>query len=241
MQLIKIFILMLVAMSAYADPSVETALKGEAGKPPQDDIEKVIELPIDGMNAVVKKNGEILFISKNGRYVIRGTLMDVWSTQTLVTEEEVSRNVRTLDLDALQFDEADLHPIVIGKGDKVVNVFTDPVCPACRDALKEMEALSEEYTFKLYLVPVIKPQSNELIKSLYCASADKALKALLSNDYTGLPKPTCDFKQLGKRLWTADFLQVRHVPFIVSPSHLVSRGKPALPLKEWLTSSQAAE
>nr|WP_252152636.1 disulfide isomerase DsbC N-terminal domain-containing protein [Escherichia coli] len=45
-------------------------------------IEDIVELPIKGVRAV-QSDGQIMFLSENGRFVISGQIYDLWSKKPL--------------------------------------------------------------------------------------------------------------------------------------------------------------
>ena len=200
-------------------------------------IDTITALPIDGMSAVKDVSGDIFYVSKNGRYAFKGTMIDVWSKTILDSQEKLAHSINTIDLSNMGINVDEYKPVIIGHGEKVVTVFTDPTCEPCLLLLPEMIALQEEFTFKLLHVPVLGDESKKISASLYCADTQQAFSAVTEQNYKLIDRSTtCDLSGYQKRLLAADIIQVRHVPFLISPDKRVARGKPKS-LSIWLKSS----
>lgn len=198
-------------------------------------IDGMASLPISGLNAV-ETNGEVLFLSDNGRFAIRGTLYDVWAQQPLQTLEAVRQADNTLDLKRLGLDISDLRPLTLGTGKKIVVIFVDPRCPHCHTVLQQAQKLVDDYTFQLLPVPVLGPDSEQQVRLLGCASdRNAALSTLLSGRINGLSQiEDCNLEPPQRTLVTAQILGIQGVPFLIAPDGRISRGHPA-DLSVWLT------
>jgi thiol:disulfide interchange protein DsbC len=200
-------------------------------------IRATYELPIDKFIAVEDVKGDMFFVSKNGRYAIKGTMIDVWSQEPLTTIAHISESVDRLTLPSFSNDIDGFKPVVLGEGREVVTVFTDPSCQSCAKLMNQIVGLKDRYTFKILHVPVLGDQSKELTKRLYCADDEAARIATETLDYGDLDQePSCDMEAYEKRLLAADIVQVRHVPFLVAPDRRIMRGNPK-DLNAWLNSS----
>jgi len=150
--------LMVLGITTVPAPLV-AASKLEITDPRAAKIKEIVTLPIKGIRAV-ESDGQIVFISDNGRFVITGQIYDVWGR---------------MDVDKL-------NTISFGHGPKDVVLFVDPRCGVCHKLIGEAKPLAEEYTFKIVVIPALGDESNQLAKALHCAK-DKtnALDALLNN------------------------------------------------------------
>lgn len=181
-------------------------------------VEKSADLPIDSLKAV-QVNGEVFFMSKNGRYVFQGQLTDSWSKKTLDTIDEIEYSTKHIDVERFGLPIKDMNVITFGNGPETVYSFVDPQCGYCKSFVKEAKEKLEEYTFKLIVVPALGEKSNKLSKSLYCASdKSKSLEAFMADDLSNLQqKDACDSKYYDLTLTFAQLVGVNAVPFMIAP------------------------
>lgn len=201
-------------------------------------IEDIVKLPINGVRAV-QSDGQIMFLSENGRFVISGQIYDLWSKKPLNTMSQMRDVAERLHFKSMGMDVDTLNTISMGRGGKEVVVFVDPRCTVCHKLMDESKSLVDEYTFKFVVIPALGAESNRLAKGLYCAK-DKtnALDAFMNNTTASLPsKETCDPAQYDQTLLTAHFIGIEGVPFVVAPDGRVSKGRPKN-LKSWLESAE---
>ncbi|GJA75733.1 DsbC family protein [Aeromonas caviae] len=229
----------LVALGIMTIPAqLLAASKLEITDPRAAKIKEIVTLPINGVRAV-ESDGQIVFISDNGRFVITGQIYDVWSKKPLSSMSEMRDVADRLHLKEMGMDVDKLNTISFGHGPKDVVLFVDPRCGVCHKLIGEAKPLAEEYTFKIVVIPALGDESNVLAKALYCAK-DKAnaLDALLNNNLGNLPpKSPCDPAQYDQTLMTAHLIGIQGVPFVVAPDGRVSKGRPNN-LKAWLESAQ---
>ena len=217
-------ILLLLSATALARAEVPTLHQ----------IDAMASLPVTGIKAV-ESDGRLLFMSDNGRFVIDGTLYDVWAQQPLTSLTLIRSAGDRLDLRRLGLPLDDLQALTLGEGAEEVLIFVDPRCPHCHALLKQAGQLQSRYTFRILPVAVLGPESEQQVRQLGCAlEPAAALLALTSGRFTGLPqRADCDLAPLQRTLVTAQLLGVQGVPFIVAPDGRISRGRPHS-LREWL-------
>jgi len=228
--------LMTVSVRAENPPPVSTVA-----------ADALINAKIDGMKALpisglqmVKAGGRTFFMSNNGRFVITGTLMDVWNRVAVSELEDVDRIANRIDLAKMKLKIDDLGPVTYGTGKAQAVVFVDPRCPYCGKVQKQMEALRDRYTFKLVSVPVLGPESQSLVTRLGCLlqtpAKDKARDALLHQAYDSLPSEIdakCDREPMQRALVTAHLFGIEAVPFLIAPDGRTYKGAPEN-LADWL-------
>lgn len=197
-------------------------------------IEAIATLPIKGIRAV-QSDGQIMFLSENGRFVISGQIYDLWSKKPLNTMSQMRDVAERIHFKSMGMDVDTLNTVSMGHGDQEVVVFVDPQCAVCHHLMDDAKLLVAEYTFKFIVIPALGAESNRLAKGLYCAK-DKthALDALMNNTLDSLvSKATCDPSQYDQTLLTAHFIGIAGVPFVVAPDGRISKGRPNN-LQSWL-------
>ncbi|MDK5110900.1 disulfide isomerase DsbC N-terminal domain-containing protein [Serratia nevei] len=88
-------------------------------------IEDIVELPIKGVRAV-QSDGQIMFLSENGRFVISGQIYDLWSKKPLNTMSQMRDVAERIHFKSMGMDVDTLNTVSMGRGDKEVVVFVDP-------------------------------------------------------------------------------------------------------------------
>lgn len=217
---------------------VQASSKLEITDPRAAKIEDIVKLPIKGIRAV-ESDGQIIFLSENGRFVISGQIYDLWSQKPLNTMPQMRDVAEYIHFKKMGMNVDILNTISIGYGEKEVVFFVDPRCAVCHKLMNEAKSLVNDYTFKIIVIPALGAESNRLAKALYCAK-DKthAFDALMNSTLGTLPsKADCDLGQYDQTLLMVHFIGIEGVPFIVASDGRVSKGRPKN-LKLWLESSQ---
>lgn len=201
---------------------------------PSNKLDSIITLPIKSLKAV-EANGEILFMSENGRFVLRGQLYDVWYKDSIDTPAQIEDAATRIHFKRMGANLDDYNTLTIGSGKEEVVAFVDPLCTICHKLMKDAESLGLKYTFKFVVVPAIGDDSDKLSRKVFCAAdRNKALHAFMSNTLETLEQKTpCDTKQYDMTLMMAHLLDVKAVPYIVAPDGRPSLGRPGN-LKQWL-------
>ncbi|MEI8574960.1 DsbC family protein [Methylomonas sp. LW13] len=206
-------------------------------------IDGMQDLPISGLK-MVKSGEQTLFISSNGRFAFYGgKLMDIWTQQEIKELADIDKIANRIDLSRMKLKSDDLGAVTVGHGKAQVLVFIDPRCPYCGKVMKELQSLQDQYTFKLVMVPILGPESQNLVVQLACqlgASDTKAKDAvrdrLLKQDYAGLPTEPpaqCNKEPLQKAVVTAKLFDLKGVPFLIAPDGRTHSGAPEV-LADWL-------
>ncbi len=209
-------------------------------------IEGMKTLPITGLQ-MVKAGGKTFFMSNNGRFVITGTLMDVWNRVAVTDLDQVDQIASHIDLAKMKLKIDDLGPVSYGTGKEQVVMFVDPRCPYCAKVQKQMEGLKDRYTFKLISVPVLGPESQSLVTRIGCLlqtkDKDKARDALMHQTYDALPAdvdPACNREPVQRALVTAHLFAIEAVPFLIAPDGRTFKGAPDS-LADWLADKPAPQ
>jgi len=213
---------------------------------PTPTIEGLKALPVHGLN-MVKAGGKTFFMSDNGRFVITGTLLDVWNRVAVTELDQVDQIANRIDLSKMKLKIDNLGPATIGTGKAQVVVFVDPRCPYCGKVQKQMEALKSQYTFKLVPIPVLGPESQSLVVKIGCLlqtpSKDKARDALMHQAYDTLPSEIdskCDREPVQRAIVTAKLFGIDGVPFLIAPDGRIFKGAPDS-LADWLENKPAVK
>lgn len=222
--ILRVFSIFLFVATAHAQqlPASTKPIKspvpaqGSAKTAPK--LDAIATIPVSKLQAV-EKNGEIFFLSENGRFVVRGQITDVWAKKPLTTMNEIKYAASHVDVDVMGLPLDEMNTITIPGGKKRLIVFVDPQCSYCKAFLKDVDRHKDKYTFKIVVVPALGDKSNELSKSLFCAADKSNAFSFLMQDKLGtMPqKPNCDTKYYDLTLTMAQLFGVQQIPFFIAP------------------------
>ncbi len=231
--------LLLAASTAGANEAqIRKALEPKLGGAK---IEGVQAGPISGLWEVRIRTGEgtrLLYTDPTGVYVIQGSIYDIRANRDL-TEERL-RKLNAVKFESLPLDLA--VKVQRGNGKRVLAMFSDPYCPACRKFETEL-AQVDDITVYVFMYPVIRPENANHSRAVWC-SPDRA-KAWL--ELAAAPRPkvppaasNCD-NPVDKLLEAGRRLGVNSTPtlFLANGERLTG-GLAAADLKELLDQAAVA-
>ena len=155
-------------------------------------IEGIQPAPVPGLFEVRFKSREgmqVLYTDATGTYVIQGKIYDTRTDRDLTSE-------RVRKLNAIRFDSLPLDMAVKvkrGNGSRVMAMFSDPYCPACRQFEREL-AKVDNLTLYVFMYPVIRPANKDHSKAVWCSpDRAKAWIELAANPKPKVPEaaPNC--------------------------------------------------
>ena len=131
------------------------------------------ETPLKGVYQVIY-GSDIFYFSEDGRYMLRGDLVDL-KTNTNISEKTRS-TARKAALSRLDKDSMIIYP---AKGDRkhVVTVFTDIDCPYCRklhDGMAEMNEMGIEIRYLAFPRAGVNSTTFKNMASIWCAENPRA-------------------------------------------------------------------
>jgi len=179
--LIAFLACLLAAAGAIADEVkirrvVEAALGGAR-------VEGIRPAPLPGFFEVrftTREGPQIVYTDADASYILEGSLYDTRAKRNL-TEERL-RKLSAISFDALPLDLA--VKVQRGNGRRVMAMFSDPYCPACRQ-FEQVLAQVEDVTIYYYMYPVIRPEFADHSRAVWC-SPDRARAWL---ELAARPKP----------------------------------------------------
>jgi thiol:disulfide interchange protein DsbC len=132
-------------------------------------IEGVQAAPVPGLWEVRFRTADgsqrLIYTDAAGAYVIQGNIYDVRTDRDL-TEERMRK------LNAIKFEQLPLDlavKIQRGNGKRVLAMFSDPYCPACRQFERALAEV-DDVTVYVFMYPVIRPENADHSKAVWCSS-----------------------------------------------------------------------
>lgn len=227
----------LISIAVIASASISLNVRAESVNPKElkqtltqkGEIEGIQELPIEDLMLVETKQGKTYFVSKNGRFVFQGKLIDNWFRRTINTVSEAKAAHRVpLDKMGVKLDE--LATLSFGNQDipKQATIIVDPNCGYCHALFNKIKASPEKYNVDFVLTALLGPESLKESKRLHCA-ADKSLAVIDLLNSTKLAKEMrndCDSVAINKAPIVMGLLEARGTPFLIREDGLTLNGLP---------------
>jgi thiol:disulfide interchange protein DsbC len=110
----------------------------------------------------------VVYTDANATHIFRGQIYET-ATDRDVTEERL-RKLNAIKFESLPLDQA--VKIQRGNGKRVMAMFSDPYCPACKQFEKTLQQI-DDVTIYVFMFPVIRPELAEHSKAVWC-SPDRA-------------------------------------------------------------------
>ena len=146
-------------------------------------IEGIQPAPVPGLYEVRFRTADgmrVVYVDASGSYVIQGNILDLRSERDL-TEDRL-RKLNAIKFESLPLDLA--VKVQRGNGKRVMAMFSDPYCPACRQFERSLAQI-DNVTIYIFMYPVIRPENTEHSRMVWCSN-DRA-KAWL--ELAAAPKP----------------------------------------------------
>lgn len=195
------------------------------------------ELPIRKLYFVEAEQGTYL-VSPDARFVIDGSIKDVWHRKTLRTLSDLDGLDRVPVTSNAPNIEDSLATFQLGNKQMARSgvIFVDPTSEYTMTALKKIESLKDTQNWTVVLMPVIGgSQALDRSRKLWCAE-DKsaALQDLINGTNTSFDKLRKECKEdrfINAQLITNVF-GIESLPHLIREDGLISRGFP-LEFDKW--------
>ena len=132
---------------------------------PQSPVQGIAKTPVPGLlEAAI--DGQVYYVTDDGRYILAGQLIDVRISRNLTQE-------RLDQINAIPFDSLPLAwavKRVKGNGARKLAIFEDPDCPYCKTLEQELKAI-DNLTIYVFLFPIdeLHPAAAEKSRAVWCA------------------------------------------------------------------------
>jgi thiol:disulfide interchange protein DsbC len=153
---------MLVATAAHAD---DAAVRATLQRTFPNAVPELRKAPVGGLvEAAI--DGQVYYVSEDGRYILGGPLIDVTANRNL-TEERLAQ------VNAIPFDKLNLEwsiKLTKGKGERRIAIFEDPDCPYCKALEKTLQEI-DNLTIHIFLFPIdqLHPEAAARSRAVWCA------------------------------------------------------------------------
>jgi thiol:disulfide interchange protein DsbC len=235
LRLVAILACLLPALALADDAAIRRALEPRLGGAKIDGIQPG---PIPGIYEVRFRTAEgvrIVYTDASGTHVFQGNIFHLPSSRDLT--EERMRKLSAIRFDSLPLDQA--VKIQRGNGKRVVAMFSDPYCPACKQFEQVLQQI-DDLTVYVFMYPVIRPELAAQSKAVWCAPdrsaawLDLALRGKRLTGNSSCDTPVEKIVELGRSLG------VNSTPTLyLANGERISGGMPAADLRDLMDQAQA--
>ncbi|MFO8151736.1 DsbC family protein [Thioalkalivibrio sp.] len=135
----------------------------------------------------VRFGTDVFYVSEDGRYLLQGSLIDLETRENLT--EKSLRSVRAEIFADIPDEELTVY-VPEREVQHVINVFTDPNCPYCRQLHGEMQDyLDAGVKVRYFMYPVLGRDSPTIMRDIWCAESRTAAMDRAKAD---MPVPSAD-------------------------------------------------
>jgi len=234
---VLLLLVLLPALGFADDAAIRRALEPKLGG---SKIEGIQPAPLAGLFEVRFRAADglhIVYTDGQGNYVVQGSIFELSSGRDLT--EERMRKLSAIKFESLPFDQA--VKIQRGSGRRVLAMFSDPHCPACKQFEQILQQV-DDVTIYVFMYPVIRPELVAHSKAVWC-SPDRAAAwlDLALRGKTPAAEAKCD-TPLDKILVLGRSLGVNATPTLyLANGDKISGGLAAADLRELLDQVAAAQ
>jgi len=227
-KVIKIAALSLLGLTLSTANADEAAIRQSMTQSmPTMKIDSVKQSEIKGLYEVIV-GANIFYVSKDGKYLLQGHLIDVPARKDLTQEklnntQEKLNNTRKLALEKMGQAKMIVFKPKIAK--YTVSIFTDIDCHFCRELHSEMDQyLAQGITIQYLFFPRAGKGSESYTKaiSVWCADDRNAALTAAKKDQK-VPTKTCD-NPIDEHMQLAEEFKITGTPMIVSENGNIYEG-----------------
>lgn len=205
-------------------------------------VEGISPAPVAGLWEVRIRTPEgvqILYTDASATHILQGRIFNL-DTDRNLTEERL-RKLNAIAFEALPLDMA--VKVQRGNGKRVMAMFSDPYCPACRQFERQLAQI-DNLTLYVFMYPVIRPENADHSRAVWCSpDRAKAWLELAARDRPKVPEasPKCD-NPVGKIVEYGRTLGVNSTPTLfLANGERYSGGLAAPDLRQLLDQVLAAK
>lgn len=221
--LASVALIALFPATASADASVEEAL---AAKVPGVEAEDIRATPVPGLWEVTV-GAQVVYLSEDGRFMVRGELIDLMTGQNMTSERQGELQAALANRLSKELDESRMVVFSPDNPRHTITVFTDIDCGYCRKLHREIEDYNKRGIKVRYMFyPLAGPGSDSWAKAdaVWCSpDRNEAMTRAKSGEAVKATQP-CENTPAAKHFEIGGQLGIRGTPTILTEDGEILRG-----------------
>lgn len=210
---------------AEADSSAMEGLRESARQ-----ASKAERMPKSSSMVMFTKLGEAIVVADNPRWVVKGTLFDMWSNEEVHSSATMQELSKTLPLESMKIDHKNVLSVTVNQEKpKQLTVFLDPFLPNATTAARVIMEQAQMYRVR-FIFTATRDESLEAFKKLGCvvesAPANKIIEHII-NGSLPLEREGCLQEQSFKSYGLTQFLKIGKSPTLIASNDVYSEGLPS--------------
>ncbi|WP_020585806.1 disulfide isomerase DsbC N-terminal domain-containing protein [Desulfobacter curvatus] len=199
--------------------------------PPKDFVSKEA-LPVKDLNFVRTKQGLTYLISRDGRYVFQGRLIDVWNGRVLANVDELKKFKERVNFKYLGISSQQMFTLSLGTGTDEVFIFSDPNCGVCHKLfgkIKKSSLIKKNFKIHAVITPLLHKTSmakSKALASMAQKDPEAAMDAFINNSVGNDGASDQPVPGIQYNLLVARALSIQNFPFIVNARGRIHIGMP---------------
>lgn len=224
-----------VSFSAFAGNSPQEQIKASLGMASQ-----VQKLPKARSMVIFGRSGESVVLTDNPRWVVKGTLFDMWQNKEVHSVAQLKVAEKTIPLSTLSVNTTDVLELVIGQDrPNTLTVFLDPFAANTPSVTGILIKYAKDYRLR-FIFTAMSQSSIERLGGFTCVlssgNAERLLTHLQTQDFPKIPS-NCLQQNMMNSYGLSQFLHISKSPTLIAPNDVYSEGMPTK-LMHWLTENQ---
>lgn len=196
-------------------PSATTDLSAAelAHKFPSIHLEQISPGPVPWLFEITLSGSDVIYVSADGRFLLRGDIVDLDSERNLTREARATSRAREL----AQMEDKNAI-VVLPESEKfLLNVFIDLDCDFCREFHHTVDQLAAQGVIvRYFLYPANGPGSDGWEKALLVVCADDRLQAITDAFEGHYSNKRCDDSLLLKHFELANSVGIQGTPMLIT-------------------------
>ena len=202
--------------------------------------ESVQHLPKARSMVIFGKLGQAIVLTDNPRWVVKGTLFDMWQNKEIHSQSDLNAAKKLLPLDKLNLNTSGVLDVMTRpeKKKKLV-VFLDPYAPNSPSVISILTKYASEYKIH-WIFTAVSQKSVEKLGSFACLVAQRSGSVVLDrikNEQLPTVGKVCDQKRMMNSYGLSQFLHISTSPTLIAPNDVYSEGMP-VKLMQWLSENK---
>ena len=199
--------------------------------PPKEFVSKEA-LPIKDLNFIRTKQGLTYLISRDGRYVFQGNLIDVWNGKVLANVVELKKLKNRVNFKYLGITSQKMFTLSLGTGTDEVFIFSDPNCGICHKLLGKIQKsalIKKNFKVHAVITPLLHETSmakSNSLASMAQTDPEVAMNAFINDSVKDDGASEQTDPGIQYNLLVARALSIQNFPFIVNSRGRIHIGMP---------------